>query len=451
MPAASVRFDDPMRRTEHDPESWMTAGSPPVRRRGIASAALRLLRGGLLLGFVGVVLSPVAAAADRPEGTGAQHHSELADAARKLGIHGRNETQASHLWSLIEQVRFNQKPIPFEQGVTVGPGPGNLDIQFTVPESHAYDRLRYRLLGFDREWREAGDERQILHYGLAPGHYEFDFQAEGGRLRGSVVESIPITVIAPYWQTARFRATCILFLLLLVLLLHRMRVRFLTRHNRTLQEAVNQTRAELTLTARTARDAQEALKEQALRDGLTGLWNRRAVFSMLEKEIYRAQRDKFSVTVAMIDLDHFKSINDTFGHPTGDEVLREAARRLLEVLRPYDFIGRYGGEEFLVVLPSCSPHHGVRRAEEFRRAIAARPVFTAAGQLMVTCSVGVAAYDQAMPPDNLIHRADEALYRAKRLGRNCVCAGSQGGAVVEHGFGPRPDYPRDDRARAGEK
>jgi diguanylate cyclase (GGDEF)-like protein len=215
-----------------------------------------------------------------------------------------------------------------------------------------------------------------------------------------------------------------------------------------LQEAVNQTRAELTLTARTARDAQEALKEQALKDGLTRLWNRRAVFAMLEKELYRARRDHFPVTLVMIDLDHFKNINDTYGHPAGDEVLREAASRLTEVMRPYDFIGRYGGEEFLVVLPSCSSHHGVQRAEEFRRVIAARPVFTAAGPLSVTCSVGVAAYDEAMPPDDLIGRADEALYRAKRLGRNCVCAGQ--GAIMDRGFSPRGDHAPGDRARTSE-
>jgi diguanylate cyclase (GGDEF)-like protein len=325
-------------------------------------------------------------------------------------------------------MRFNQRPVPFEHGVRVGPGTGNLEIQFAVPAPRVEDRLRYRLLGIDADWREAGKDR-TLRYHLAPGHYEFDFQDEIGRRRDSAVESIPITVTAVYWQSARVQALCIIFLLMLILLLHRLRVFYLSRHNRKLQEAVTQTRAELTLTARTARDAQEALREQALKDGLTGLWNRRAIFAMLEREIYRAQRDRLPITLVMIDLDHFKNINDTYGHPTGDEVLREAASRLIEVMRPYDFIGRYGGEEFLIVLPSCSPHNGVQRAEEFRRAIATRPVFTAAGQLTVTCSAGVAAYDEAMPPDDLIHRADEALYRAKRLGRNCVCAGKPAAAV----------------------
>ncbi len=346
-------------------------------------------------------------------------------------------------------MRFNQKAIPFDRGVTVGPGAGNLEIQFAVPASGPFHRLRYRLLGSDPDWKEAGEEHEVLHYHLTPGHYEFDFQqAERGHLAGSVIGSIPITVIAPYWQTAQFQALCILFLLPLILLLHRLRVRYLKSHNKKLQETVSRTRAELTLTARIAGDAQEALKEQALRDGLTGLWNRRAVFTMLEREICRAQRDQFPVTLVMIDLDHFKNINDTFGHPVGDEVLRETSSRLIEVMRPYDFIGRYGGEEFLVVLPSCSSHYGVQRAEEFRRVIAARPVVTGAGPLAVTCSVGVAAYDDAMPPDDLIHRADEALYRAKRLGRNCVCAEKQGKPADRVEI-PLEDQRRESRTRVG--
>ncbi|MGA8528321.1 MAG: GGDEF domain-containing protein [Acidobacteriaceae bacterium] len=411
-------------------------------------AASRVLPRLLLFGILAVVLTPIGSAAGSSDPANHSRHFGLGGTPRNSATRSHTDPQASHLWSLIEQVRFNQKPISFQEGVTVGPGAGDLEIQFAAPASAA-DRLRYRLLGLDAQWRETGSER-ILRYHLAPGHYEFDFQqAENARLRPSVVESIPITVKAPSWQTARFRAQCIMFLLLLILVLHRVRVRFLKKHNRKLQETVNQTRAELTLTARTARDAQEALKEQALRDGLTGLWNRKAVFSMLEKELYRAQRDRFPVTVVMIDLDHFKNVNDTFGHPTGDEVLREATRRLIEVMRPYDFIGRYGGEEFLVVLPSCSSRHGMQRAEEFRRAIAARPVFTAAGQLAVTCSVGVAAYDDGLPPDDLIHRADDALYRAKRLGRNCVCAGEKG-IVVERGFGPRENHSREDRSRTAE-
>jgi diguanylate cyclase (GGDEF)-like protein len=92
-------------------------------------------------------------------------------------------------------------------------------------------------------------------------------------------------------------------------------------------------------------------------------------------------------------------------------------------MRPYDFAGRYGGEEFLIVLPGCSAMNGVQRAEDFRRAIAETPVATAVGTLTVTCSLGVASHDGIMQAEDLIHLADEAMYRAKRLGRNCVRAG----------------------------
>lgn len=448
MRAAGVRPGDSNRRTDREPELWLGPGSSPVGRRGLAPSGSRVLLRFLAAGILILVLTPIASAASSSDGS-IHNGPGLAGIVHKLGIHSRSEIQTTHPGSLIQQVRFNQKQIPFEQGIRVGPGAGDLEIQFAAPASGPFHRLRYRLLGSDPEWREAGTEHEVLHYPLTPGHYEFDFQqAERGHLPGSVIQNIPITVIAPYWQTARFRSLCVLFLLLLILLLHRLRVRYLKRHNKKLQDTVSRTRAELTLTARIAGDAQEALKEQALRDGLTGLWNRRAVFAMLEKEICRAQRDQFPVTLVMIDLDHFKNINDTFGHPAGDEVLREAASRLIEVMRPYDFIGRYGGEEFLVVLPSCSSHYGVQRAEEFRRVIAARPVFTAAGPLAVTCSVGVAAYDNVMPPDDLILRADEALYRAKRLGRNCVCAEKQAKGV-DHIESPREDHSREGRARAG--
>jgi len=377
----------------------------------------------LLLSLLFGLVAPNCLASDRPD---ADRHGYLwqISTARTPGLHAAHgEIPPTHLLSLIDQVRFNQKPVSFDQGVAVGPDAGDLEIRFAAPALATSDHLRYRLLGFDTEWKEAGKEGEVLYSRLAPGRYEFDFQlAEASGFRGSVVQGIPITVVAAYWQTARFRGLCILVLLAAVLVLYKLRVGYLVRHNKKLQERVSQTRAELTLTAKIAGDAQEALKEQALKDSLTGLWNRRAIFAMLEREVFRAQRDHFPITLVMIDLDHFKNINDTWGHLTGDEVLREAAGRLTEAMRPYDFAGRYGGEEFLVVLPSCSPQNGLQRAEHFRRAIAEKLVPTGIGPLTVTCSLGVAAYEEAMPPEDLIHRADEALYRAKRLGRNCVCA-----------------------------
>ena len=430
MFAAERRPGDSTRRTDRKRKLWLPA-SPPACEHGLLPSPSRLLANLFLpnlplLVVLFAVLSPLRSAAAQSDATNRSGHFLPISTPRTAGVHAaHSESSPAHLQSLIQQVQFNQKVLSFEQGVTVGPEPGDLEIQFAPPASAAADPLHYRLLGFDTEWKDAGKAREVVYNHLPPGHYEFDFQqVENGTLRASVVQGIPITVMAPYWQMEPFRSLGIIVLLLVVFTLYKLRVGYLVRHAKNLQEKVSQTKAELTLAATVAGDAQEALKDQALRDSLTGLWNRRAIFAMLEREVCRAQRDRFPITLVMIDLDHFKNINDTYGHLTGDEVLRETAGRLFEVMRPYDFAGRYGGEEFLVVLPGCSPHNGVQRAEDFRRSIAERPVPTAIGPLAITCSLGVAAYDNAMPPEDLIHRADAALYRAKRLGRNCVCAGN---------------------------
>lgn len=427
MPCGCTRRGDLTRRTDRKPGHWAPPGLLPVRERGGLPRAHTAVSTLLVLGLLFCVLKPVWAAADGPDAASHNSHPSIVSVTRTAGIRpALNGSQAGQLPPLIAQINFNQSALSFEKGVTAGPGAGDLEVQFAPAGPGASDHLRYRLLGFDTQWKETGKERSVLYSHLEPGRYEFDFEpAEGGGSRSYGMGSLPITVTGPYWQTAEFRSLLIIFLALLTLLLHRLRVRSLVRRNQKLQQTVSLTKAELTLAAKIAGDAQEALKEQALKDSLTGLWNRRAIFAMLEREIYRAQRDRFPITLVMIDLDHFKNINDTYGHLTGDEVLRETAGRLFEVMRPYDFAGRYGGEEFLVVLPSCPSHNGAQRAEDFRRAIAARPVPTAAAPLTVTCSLGVAAYDDGMLPEDLIHCADEALYRAKRMGRNCVCAGNQ--------------------------
>ena len=170
-------------------------------------------------------------------------------------------------------------------------------------------------------------------------------------------------------------------------------------------------------------EAQAALKYQATHDHLTGLWNRGRILEYLQREVSRSRRKTLPVAVLMADIDHFKRINDSHGHATGDTVLREVSQRMRMVLRDYDGIGRYGGEEFLVVLPGA-PEEGARIvAERIRAAVSSRPVADASLELAVSLSLGIAcSVTVGLEPDVLIQVADQALYRAKELGRNQVAS-----------------------------
>jgi diguanylate cyclase (GGDEF)-like protein len=169
--------------------------------------------------------------------------------------------------------------------------------------------------------------------------------------------------------------------------------------------------------------AQATLSVLASRDALTELWNRRVIMERLDQESVRAQREMSSLGVVLIDIDHFKKINDSLGHPVGDEALRQVAKRLAEAVRPYDSVGRYGGEEFLIVAPNCKLHEAYKLAERIRKSIADAPIMSARGPIAVSASFGVSAMTAEDNPDPkaLIEAADRALYRAKAEGRNRVC------------------------------
>lgn len=169
-------------------------------------------------------------------------------------------------------------------------------------------------------------------------------------------------------------------------------------------------------------EAREALRIQATHDALTGLLNRGAILQALQTELARTAREGQPVAVLIADLDCFKHINDTRGHLAGDAVLREAAQRMRSAVRRYDCVGRYGGEEFLIVLPGCAGAGARQKAERIREAVGDRPYVSEGETFCVTCSIGVSwcAPTGARDADGLIRDADVALYQAKNLGRNCV-------------------------------
>jgi two-component system, cell cycle response regulator len=168
-------------------------------------------------------------------------------------------------------------------------------------------------------------------------------------------------------------------------------------------------------------DAQEQLRHDATHDRLTGLWNRAMIVDELNRELSRSKREKRTLTILIGDVDHFKNVNDTHGHAAGDEVLRQTAKRMAGVRRHYDSIGRYGGEEFLLILPGCDLFQALPVAERVRCTVSAEPITIGEISWPITISLGVAtASATTVDAAALIAVADEALYRAKAKGRNRV-------------------------------
>lgn len=169
--------------------------------------------------------------------------------------------------------------------------------------------------------------------------------------------------------------------------------------------------------------AREEMRFKATHDALTSLWDRGAILSLLRSELSRSARNGEPVSLLLCDIDHFKQINDVHGHHTGDQVLQEVATRLLDAVRSDDAVGRYGGEEFLIVLHGCGRDNLNGRAEQVRKSICGRGVITERGPLAVSTSIGAITIDhgnKSLPMEQFLKQADAALYRAKDEGRDRV-------------------------------
>jgi two-component system cell cycle response regulator len=166
--------------------------------------------------------------------------------------------------------------------------------------------------------------------------------------------------------------------------------------------------------------ANSALHFAASHDFLTGAWNRAEILAFMQRELARARRDVTPLGIVLVDVDHFKKVNDEFGHETGDYVLREVTKRFASSLREYDGVGRYGGEEFLLVIPGCNLATTLRRANQIRELVSSQPVSTPFGAIKVSVSMGVTVAESAGNSELLLRLADTALYKAKRNGRNRV-------------------------------
>jgi diguanylate cyclase (GGDEF)-like protein len=233
---------------------------------------------------------------------------------------------------------------------------------------------KYRLAGLEQDW--VATESPDLRYSALPGgNYRLEVYAEDAD-RGirSPLAVLSFKVRPPWWMSLPFEGLLAGILLLLVYAVFRFLERGLVARQARLEILVRERTEELEQEKLQLTEAREALRQQATHDALTGLLNRGAILDRLNEEMIRARRDKGILTAVMIDMDHFKAINDSQGHMAGDEVLREVARRLVASIRPYDAAGRLGGEEFLLVMPDLDAAKDQDRLVAVHRAACEEPM-----------------------------------------------------------------------------
>lgn len=326
----------------------------------------------------------------------------------------------------IESVVVDGRSVPLQQGEKLGPGTKTMEVGFTSPSFVAPTnvRFRYKLSGFDRDWVDAGNRRYARYTNLPPGEYAFAVQAENSDgIWNTAGDSFSFVLRPPLTRTPLAYLTYILLAILAGWAALGLRTGALVRRQKDLSRIVAERTAQLEEEKCALEAARKELQIRATHDALTGVFNRAAIIEHLSREIVRANREKATLGVLIADLDFFKQVNDRWGHLSGDDVIREAAIRLQNAMRKYDFLGRYGGEEFLIIFPRWDPTLAPGRIDDLLESIRSRSFVTDTYSIPMTCSIGVAVYRPGIDvPEirDILSRADEALYSAKHQGRDCA-------------------------------
>lgn len=325
----------------------------------------------------------------------------------------------------IETIEHDGRQFPAES-FELRQGARDLAIHYTAPYLRVGAlRFRYQLEGYDADWQDVGARRVAFYTHLPPGKYRFRVAVSLSGAPAFGQEADLAIRVEPHWyERALVRAAVILLSGLAVILLVGWSLRRQRRRNARLEAAVARRTAQLARAVERLRVANLALAEESHTDALTTLHNRRYLLWRLPGLLAANE----SIGVLQIDIDYFKQVNDGYGHATGDAVLRALGRLLLQARRSSDITVRWGGEEFLLLLPGIDVAGALNIAERLRRDIAAQD-FTdgRGGDIRLTCSIGFSLHPLVMQPDcgtfdAVLELADLALYRAKQDGRN-TCVG----------------------------
>ncbi|MGB7136066.1 MAG: two-component regulator propeller domain-containing protein [Acidobacteriaceae bacterium] len=326
----------------------------------------------------------------------------------------------------IDRITFDSHTVPLTDGIRLGPGAGNLQASFSAPSFVAPQRVhfRYRLVGFDPDWIYSGQRRTAWYTNLPPGRYTLRVQAENNDgMWNDGGASFSFVLRPPLTQTPLAYLCYVLLVVLLAWIVVAARTQALTLRQQELTRTVAERTAQLEAEKAALEATRRELHIQATHDSLTGIFNRAAMLEHLQREIARATRDRAPLGVLIADLDHFKNLNDSYGHLCGDDIIREAADRLRSAMRGYDIVGRYGGEEFLILFPGWDLHVAPNRVDDLLDAVRSKSFEVCSANIRLTCSIGVAMFRPDVDSPSVrevLGRADTALYVAKNSGRNCA-------------------------------
>lgn len=338
----------------------------------------------------------------------------------------------------IEEVRVDDRVLAAAGRLELAPGTRKLELHFVglsylMPQKISY---RYRLDGFDPDWVERGNLRFAQFTNLAPGDYRFRVSAANAGGDWNPQEASLLLHVAPQlWQRTGFWVALALVGLLLLYFLYELRTRQLRLNEQRLRELIDQRTQDLRaqterLTAADAeksallvrlREHADAFERQAREDALTGLSNRRWFDEQLSARFAEAVQHDRPLCLALVDIDHFKRINDQHSHAAGDAALRAVADSMRSQLRVEDCIARYGGEEFALLFVDTALEQARVLAERLRVAVEQCDCSAFAPGLLITVSIGVAERQGLGHHERLVSQADAQLYEAKRSGRNRVC------------------------------